>query len=398
VGSIALGSEHACAALLDGRVACWGADDHGQLALQRELMLRPERCGERFCATRPSASELLRGVVDVVAGDGFSCARTAAGEVYCWGSHRVGELGFGERSDFELHSMPRFVSADVLEIAAGRHHVCLRDAAGRVSCWGLGAHGQLGTTAPELCRIPDGRAAELGLPDGTISVPCSTRPVGVEYLGGPVDRIAAGDHHTCALQSGRVLCWGRDHRGQLGDGTPGDDRAMPVDVGATGVVDLALGGDASVALLAGGALAWGDASRGQLLASGTADCGGAPCAIAPIDARAPAITALGRDHGCGIDAGGNATCWGLATDGRLGAVVPAPDTCADGPCSVEPVRLDLPPGVRAIAVGDGHACALVFGGTDASSVRCWGRNDVGQSGSGRFGAPEPVPAEVLHTR
>jgi alpha-tubulin suppressor-like RCC1 family protein len=396
VEPIALGADHGCAVLVDGRVACWGADDHGQLALQREIMFG-ERCGDRDCATRPTPSELLAGVVEVVAGDGFSCARTAGGEASCWGSHRVGELGAGIPSDYELHSTPRPVAAGVAQLAAGRHHACLRDTDGIVSCWGLGAHGQLGATAPESCLVRPGLERDLGVPDGTASVPCAVEPVVVAGLG-PVDRVVAGDDHTCALQSGRVLCWGRDHRAQLGDGAAGEDRATPVDVGVTGAVDLALGGDASLALRPEDALAWGDGSRAQLAAPAVDACPGEPCAVAPVGSRAPPTTVLGRDHGCGIDAAGRALCWGLAAEGRLGTAAAAPDTCAAGPCALDPRPVDLPPGVRAIAVGDGYACALVFGTETSASVRCWGRNEIGQTGSGRFGAPEPLPAEALGTR
>lgn len=48
-------------------------------------------------------------------------------------------------------------------------------------------------------------------------------------LGAVVD-VAAGGQHACALhESGRVSCWGRNHLGQLGDGSTGDRwRAAPV--------------------------------------------------------------------------------------------------------------------------------------------------------------------------
>jgi alpha-tubulin suppressor-like RCC1 family protein len=41
---------------------------------------------------------------------------------------------------------------------------------------------------------------------------------------------SAGGCHTCALLAdGRLRCWGRNHHGQIGDGTR-LDRAAPVDV------------------------------------------------------------------------------------------------------------------------------------------------------------------------
>src|SRR6266550_3954977 len=78
---------------------------------------------------------------DVSAGDGFSCALSRRGDVYCWGVNQFGTLGAGDL---------RFQSID-----AGWRHNCGLTAQGDAYCWGWNQFGQLGTTTTETC-LTDG--------------------------------------------------------------------------------------------------------------------------------------------------------------------------------------------------------------------------------------------------
>jgi len=49
--------------------------------------------------------------------------------------------------------------------------------------------------------------------------------------GGPYTALVAGGTHTCGLATdGTAYCWGYNGSGQLGDGTSGTDRLVPVAV------------------------------------------------------------------------------------------------------------------------------------------------------------------------
>jgi alpha-tubulin suppressor-like RCC1 family protein len=82
--AVAAGGAHSCAALIDGRVFCWGADDQGQLG-----------DGATVDSPTPVAVAALTGAVQVAAGSAHSCARARDGSLWCWGSNRSGQLGDG---------------------------------------------------------------------------------------------------------------------------------------------------------------------------------------------------------------------------------------------------------------------------------------------------------------
>lgn len=306
----------------------------------------------------------------------------------------------------ERHPRPVEIASDAVELAVGRYHACVRDAAGIVRCWGLAEHGRLGREATERCAFPtDIDPSEIGLPEGTRDVACSSTPAEVEGLGA-VEDIAAGRDHTCALHAGEVLCWGRDDRGQLGDGVIGGDRTAPVHV-TNGVGPLrnvkviALGAGTSFAISSDGVLAsWGEGTWGQLAIEPDElePCDDGRCAPAPRMRAAPFTRlSVGRAHACGLDASGRVSCWGHALDGLLGTG--AVDRCDPAQCVVDPVEVTaLGAGVRAVAVADAHACALLFPENDVPSVYCWGTNSAGQLGLGTHGSPVTTPMPVASTR
>lgn len=98
----------------------------------------------------------------------------------------------------------------------------------------------------------------------------------------------------------------------------------------------------------------------------------------PVGARQ---VATGSSHTCAATTAGAALCWGANNVGQLGATGWPTPTRTPVPVS------GLGTGVAAIAAGADHNCAL----TTAGQVRCWGRNDAGQSNPGQTGTtPTPV--------
>jgi alpha-tubulin suppressor-like RCC1 family protein len=181
--------------------------------------------------------------------------------------------------------------------------------------------------------------------------------------------IAAGGLHTCALTAGGgVKCWGRNNRGQLGDGTT-TNRNTPVNVsGLTSGVDaIAVGRYHTCALTAGGGVkCWGRNIYGQL-GDGTWTQRTTPVDVSGLTSGVAAIAAGGY-HTCALMEGGGVKCWGRNSYGQLGD---GTTTDRNMPADVSGLTSE----VAAIAAGWDHTCALTAGG-----VKCWGRNSNGQLG------------------
>ena len=107
---------------------------------------------------RPSPA-LVQGLADAVelaAGHFFTCARTASGQVLCWGYDYFGQLGDGRSGARMTSSEPVEVAGltDAVQLEAGQSHVCARRRGGEVVCWGDNEHGQLGDGSRELRSRP----------------------------------------------------------------------------------------------------------------------------------------------------------------------------------------------------------------------------------------------------
>ena len=192
--------------------------------------------------------------------------------------------------------------------------------------------------------------------------------------------LAAGHLHTCALRmDGAVVCWGRDARGQLGDGTVGGFAVPPVPVVSLNMVTaIAAGRDFTCALREEGTdrtvLCWGANDRGQLGAAGALESA-TPVIVTGITDAIAITAAPGGTHACALRTGGVVSCWGSNASGQLG----------DGTTDASTAPRDAMDLSAAIAVaagglddaGHGHTCAI----TDTGAVHCWGDGGLGQNGS-----------------
>ncbi len=180
--------------------------------------------------------------------------------------------------------------------------------------------------------------------------------------------IAAGGRHSCALVSGRVLCWGANDRGQLGDGDL-EARSNPAPVvGEISFSQVTTGLTHSCAVARGGeAYCWGSDDKGQL-GDATLTSRSAPVRVA--GNQSFRVLRAGQTHTCGLTTSGEVLCWGSNANGQLG----------DGTTTSRSSPVAVSGGLRFVALSAGwnHSCAITGDGIGY----CWGANASGQIGNG----------------
>jgi alpha-tubulin suppressor-like RCC1 family protein len=263
------GVSHTCAVKTGGTVACWGSNYSGQVGVKVPL---GDLC-QQTTACKKKQPMLVAGLTDattVALGSKHTCATKSDGTVACWGKNADGKLGVGTKLDQHTPSVVLGL-AGVTAITCGHNHTCALKADGNVVCWGANDLGQLGDGAKVSCQKSSDCAA-LGSKCGAYKclngecqcVPGKLGPKAVKGLAGAT-AITANGNHSCALKTdGSVSCWGRNDKGQLGDGTL-IDRSEPVPVkGLSKVTAIAAGDNHTCAILQSGAMScWGDNQYGQ---------------------------------------------------------------------------------------------------------------------------------------
>ena len=132
--SLALGGDRACARLASGAVECWGA---GALPLQAAPPEAPLGKPPRASAAPPRRRPVsgLGRAVEIALGEASSCARLVDGTIACWGANDAGQLGDGGQADHRTAVRVLGVRK-AAALVVGRAHGCALLGDGKVMCWG----------------------------------------------------------------------------------------------------------------------------------------------------------------------------------------------------------------------------------------------------------------------
>ena len=198
--------------------------------------------------------------------NGHSVIICSNGSVFAWGSNAEGQIGLGPDGvtpyPNAYYSTPQRVYglSEIYQVDAGSGgHTLALTCDGQVVSWGRNDYGQLGggnKTSHEA------KAVYVRGVGGTGNL------TGVSYVSG------GNDESFAIMQDGRLVAWGQNDKGQLGDGTT-TERLAPVYVltaagtPLTNVIMVEAGDENGYALTADGTVySWGDAADNSGLALG----------------------------------------------------------------------------------------------------------------------------------
>ena len=354
------GGNHSCALVTGGAVNCWGDNSSGQLG---NATLTNSNVPVRVTG--------LDGVnvhaTAVSAGEAHSCALLVGGAVWCWGLNATGQLG--NATIINSNVPVRVTGLDgvsnvATQVSAGAGHTCAVLSTGAINCWGSNETAQLGDNSTTNSNVP---------------IATST----IDGVTLRATQVSAGYLHTCAvLQSGAVMCWGRNTSGQVGINATTAQVNTPASVVttamSTAVASVSAGYLHTCAVLVSGAVwCWGDNSSGQLGINSSVTKKITPTIVVGLDGIALISThvASATSHTCARIQSGCLRCWGYNFYGALGY--------GDTPSTRSPVTViaatgGSPESAIVVTTGGTHTCAVLTSG----GVRCWGNNEFGQFGQG----------------
>jgi len=256
--SVVCGQQHTLARRSDGTVWAWGEGNDGQIG-DGEAQDTP-RAVQVLRQVDGGGTTLLIGVEAVAAGRYHSLA-LRNGEVWAWGANNYGQVGAADNLPVYDVAVPVVRESDGLPvtnaraIAAGQYFSLALTTDGKLLAWGRNNNGQFGNGTTSGSN----RAVEVSLAD-----------LGDEIL----ERLVAGAEHVLALtEDGDLWGWGSNDLLQLGM-PPADPYFSEVPIpltdggGAplTGIEDIAAGKYFSLVAEEASrrVLSWGDNSDGQL--------------------------------------------------------------------------------------------------------------------------------------
>lgn len=137
------GANSSCVILAGGSVRCWGDGANGRLG---------NGTSDTFATTSVPVTGLTNAV-SLSVGTNHTCAVLSDGGVACWGLNSSGELGDGTTTSTDT-AVPVPGISNAVSVTTGHDYTCVLVETGDVACWGDGSSGQTGIPYEGFRTIP----------------------------------------------------------------------------------------------------------------------------------------------------------------------------------------------------------------------------------------------------
>ncbi|MGI8411580.1 MAG: RCC1 domain-containing protein [Solirubrobacteraceae bacterium] len=166
VTQIAAGFDHSLALSSTGQIYAWGYDDHGQLGINS--------VANTSTPARVAMYDIPAGetIIQVAAGDNYSLALSASGQLYSWGENDYGQLGDGDTTDESVPEAAALPAGAKLASLAGGSSASHRLAL-------TAGNGSGGGPVPVVSALKIAPRAFAAAPNGP-SAAAASHPVGAE--------------------------------------------------------------------------------------------------------------------------------------------------------------------------------------------------------------------------
>ncbi|MBL9026511.1 MAG: hypothetical protein JNL21_30215 [Myxococcales bacterium] len=178
--SVGVGDEHTCALSAAGNVYCWGTNSTGQVVGDGQ--------NNGSVTNSPSAVALRKQAGQLSVGAAHNCVVSIDNEVVCWGANFVGQSAPDVAATYvspTVHT-PLLKASSTLVVAAGVGETCISNGTAEVECFG-------------------------GNDDihGRDNASCVVSGQNVFPLPAEVAELSVGAEQACALfENGTHECWG----------------------------------------------------------------------------------------------------------------------------------------------------------------------------------------------
>lgn len=237
INDVFLNSDGGCAISSDGVIYCWGftnekLDTTKPIEINTSGLLKDKTitsvesrdsttcavtddqkvyCWYNFSGSTVQSTEKIKSLTPIEIDTGgklagqkiskmsigrdFVCILTADSNIYCWGGGSGGELGDGKTSTsktlVQVTNSGALKDVRIISITSGESHSCVLSDVGKIYCWGINNHGELGNGTTTNSSVP-------------VAVDMNGVLAGKQF----VSVISYGDF-TCAIDSDNQLYyWG----------------------------------------------------------------------------------------------------------------------------------------------------------------------------------------------